>query len=78
MVVSTKDMCNMSYNRRKYKPFFEECSVMKEIRGYVHDETQRHVQLQARYRRGDISLIVDTNVNIHWRQMELVICFVLW
>jgi zinc-binding in reverse transcriptase len=56
---------------------FQECEFAKEIRTYVHDNTQNHTQPSLRYRMGDIAMIVDKTESSYWRRLELITDFVL-
>jgi hypothetical protein len=38
---------------------FQGYEYVKEIRAYIHDNTQNHTQPSSRYRRGDITMIID-------------------
>jgi zinc-binding in reverse transcriptase len=44
---------------------FQDCGYIREIRTYIHDNTQMHNQPSARYRRGDISMISDKREDMH-------------
>jgi hypothetical protein len=37
---------------------FQGCEYAKEIRAYIHDNTQNRIQPSSRYRRGDIAIII--------------------
>jgi hypothetical protein len=60
--------------------FKEEESIeyAKEIRAYIHNNTQNHIQPSTRYRRGDITMIMDKREHIQWRRLELTTDFVIW
>jgi hypothetical protein len=65
-------------DEKSIEHLFQECDFAKEIRTYIHDNTQNHTQPSLRYRRGDIAMIVDKIESSHWRILELITDFVLW
>jgi hypothetical protein len=56
---------------------FTECEIIKEIRIYIHDEIQRYLPSSEKYRRGDISIIMELGEIIQWRRLQLVTCFII-
>jgi zinc-binding in reverse transcriptase len=57
---------------------FQDCGYIREIRTYIHDNTQVHNQPSTKYQRGDISMISDKREDMHWRRLELTNVFVIW
>jgi hypothetical protein len=55
-----------------------DCKIIRVIRNYIHDETQRHLPINDNYQRGDLNIIVQKEENIHWRRLQLTTCFVIW
>jgi hypothetical protein len=43
------------------KHLFTNYVKVKEIREYIHDERQNQLQASRRYKRGDISMLIDLN-----------------
>jgi zinc-binding in reverse transcriptase len=60
------------------KHLFQECKIIKDIRGYLHNITLAHKQPCDQYKQGNIWLAADTEKNMHWRRLEVVTCFVTW
>jgi hypothetical protein len=67
------------YQKQQFvKHLFTDCKATKEIREYVHDETQRYMSTSDKYRRWDFILILNKRQPIQWRQLELttnLICY---
>jgi hypothetical protein len=45
---------------------------------YTTTHKLNHIQPSTRYRRGDITMIMDKRKHIHWRRLELTTDFVIW
>jgi hypothetical protein len=45
--------------RKALITLFQGCEYAKEIKIYIHDNTQNHTQPSSRYQRGDITMIID-------------------
>jgi hypothetical protein len=69
-------MCSQDEESDQY--FFSQCLVIKQIRQYIHDEVKPHNTSSALYKHGQINLILDRSIDMRWRKMEIVICFVIW
>jgi hypothetical protein len=67
--------CCMCYHEEEnIDHLFMDCKIIRDIKKYIHDATQRHLPISNNYRKDDLNIILQKKKqkeNIHWRRLQL-------